>query len=239
MTKRDLLEVRQRACRDRGLSHGAARLFCVLVDTHYGGLVYPEEDEWEAAGPTVETWLHCGRNQAHGYRAELLKAGYIRYRRLRGIPPTHVFSFVQCPRKGAIDLPEKGRSIAPKQGNQSPRKGEPLTKKVPTGLRVDQKGGGESAPKPAAPPAKKAPSPWWSTLPQFEELDGKTYLRERKALSKDMLEWCATRQDRLKVEFAGVGEGVNGWPPAARANWEALKARKIAIGRWVSGVRSA
>lgn len=236
MTKRDLLEARQRACRDRGLSHGAARLFCVLVDTHYLGLIYPDEDEWDASGPTIEQWLNCGERQAFAYRAELLKAGYIRYRRLRGCPPAHVFSFVQSVLKGGNEASEKDGSKHPKGTDQSVRKGRPLTKSTPSGFRVAMRGGEKSAPPKAAPAAKKAKGHWWDTPPQFEELDPKCFARERKALGASMVEWLTAERDRLKVEWTKAF-GDKPWSDAAKATWEALGERRQDVKKWVNGVR--
>jgi hypothetical protein len=235
VTKRDLLELRKKACRDRGLSHGAARLFCCLVDHIYIGLLYPDQDEFDLPGSLVETWLHAGRNQALAYRAELIRAKYIRFRRLRGCPPAHVFSFFQCPRKGDNDVPESGTSSSPNRGNHSPRNGDAHTS-IPVREEVLRKGGERGTVEKKPVPVGKAKRAWWATPPKFEELDRKTFPRERKALAKEMLEFVVSKMEGLKTEFR-LEKSYADWPDQARTTYEAFRDRRDAIKAWVNGVK--
>lgn len=235
MTKRDLLELRKKACRDRGLSHGAARLFCTLIDHLYISLIYPDQDEWDLPCSLVESWIPCGHNQAKAYRAELVRAKYVRFRRLRGCPPTHVFSFGQLTRKGSNEGPESGQSSAPNRVNHSPRNGSPHTR-VPVQEEDLRRGGGRGTVEKKAVPVGKAKRAWWATPPKFEELDRKTFPRERKALAKEMLEFVVSKMEGLKTEFR-LEKSYAEWPDQARTTYEAFRDRRDAIKAWVNGVK--
>lgn len=230
--------MRSAACRERGLSHGAARLFCVLVDVFYLEAHDPAEFEFEAAWSTITKWIACGRNQARTYRDELVKLRFIRFRRLKGIPPTCSFSFSKEARFGAFEGTETGPIKAPKRGLQEARNGPPLTKSTLKGKRFKTEGGGRDAVKPPAPPPpperKKTAGPWWASPPQFEELDRKTFARERKALGKESLEWLTAELERLQVEFHG--QSAKEWPLAAQNTRDAILERRRAVKGWMHGM---
>ena len=228
MTKKELVLTRAASVLDKKLSHGAARLFALLVETHYLSCESADH-EFECVASWIQKRLACGHNQARGYVAELVDRFYIVARGKHGCPPTPVFSFSQVTRNRDDESPETGTMSHPKQVIHVTRNGDDVTKRESTEI---QKRGDRRA----VTPAKPAPEfPWWQTPPQFEKLDRKCFPRERRVVGKDMIDYIDGKTEQIETKLYSVRNDADA-TKRATATHAAFKKRRAEVRAWMNGV---
>lgn len=113
-----LWNMKQRAERDRKLSHPAARLLAILISEQYCDRHFLADDEFPLPWSTVRGWINLGETQCYAYLRELEQSGYLHPVGVRMCPPTKFYKFAftakdsNSPEFRGIDSPEKRRIIS-------------------------------------------------------------------------------------------------------------------------------
>jgi hypothetical protein len=106
------------AARDRGISAEAFRLLALLVDTRADVRKFPEH-EFTLPWREVSNWTGWSRRTAYRHLSELVDAGYLIKRGLRGCPAKAAFSFSASGAKnGHTGGAKNGHSSGARKGSR-------------------------------------------------------------------------------------------------------------------------